>query len=145
LLAAIDSRLQPLEVRASLIWSVDEAAGVGLLDVLPQCATKLGAIRFLMQQGGFTHQNTVFAGDSGNDLPVLVSGLNSILVRNAHSDVRREVLACLPVAERQTLYQARGDFLGMNGHYAAGILEGLAHFQPQLQGWLEKTAESIAC
>jgi hypothetical protein len=23
---------------------------------------------------------------------------------------------------------ARGDFLGMNGNYSAGILEGIAHF-----------------
>lgn len=135
LLAAIEQRLRPLAIQASLIWSIDEAAAVGLLDVLPRRATKLGAIRFLMRQEGFSARQTVFAGDSGNDLPVLVSGLQSILVRNATPDVRRQALAAL--ADMSTLYQARGGFLGMNGHYGAGILEGLAHFYPQLRAWLQ--------
>jgi len=140
LLAAIDVRLQALGVNASLIWSIDEAAGVGLLDVLPRRATKLGAIRFLMQRGQFSEQQTVFAGDSGNDLPVLVSGLPSILVRNAHADVRREALAGLGSDAQHTLYQAQGDFLGMNGCYAAGVLEGLVHFHPKFQAFLERNA-----
>jgi hypothetical protein len=142
LLTTIDARLQPLAVSASLIWSVDEADSVGLLDILPSCATKLGAIRFLMQRAGYSAQQTVFAGDSGNDLPVLTSGLHSILVRNAHANVRREALASLSVNDQHKLYQARGGFLDMNGHYAAGVLEGLVHFHPQLRMWMTKVAVS---
>ena len=34
------------------------------------------------------------------------------------------------------LYIARGGFMGMNGNYSAGILEGFVHFIPQAAAWL---------
>jgi hypothetical protein len=40
---------------------------------------------------------------------------------------------------RDTLYLAQGSFLGMNGNYAAGVLEGLAHFFPETAAWLDGT------
>ena len=138
LLAEIRERLEGRGIRASLIWSVDEAANCGLLDVLPAAANKLHAIRFLMRKKGFSDTRTVFSGDSGNDLEVLVSGLQAVLVRNAPDDVREEAME--KVAEAgypQRLYVARGGFLGMNGHYSAGVLEGLAHFLPHTADWLE--------
>ncbi len=138
LLGQMDTRLRAIGVRASLIWSVDEAAGIGLLDVLPAQATKLHAVRFLMQQKGFAETQTVFAGDSGNDLPVLTSGLQSVLVRNAHPDVREEAVAKVTARGlRDKLYLARGSFLGMNGNYSAGVLEGLAHFLPETRAWMQ--------
>ncbi|MEI2419423.1 HAD family hydrolase, partial [Arthrospira platensis SPKY2] len=73
LLAEVRRRLDAEGIRASLIWSIDEQAHCGLLDVLPASANKRHAIEFLMRERGFTHQQTVFAGDSGNDLEVLVS------------------------------------------------------------------------
>ena len=138
LLAEMEARLESLCIRASLIWSIDEARHAGLLDVLPRRATKYHAIRFLMAHKGFATGNTVFAGDSGNDLPVLTSGLRAVLVRNASREVREEALRAVRrkgIAHR--LYLARGDFLGMNGNYAAGVLEGLAHFEPIVRNWLE--------
>jgi HAD superfamily hydrolase (TIGR01484 family) len=131
------SRLEARNVNASLIWSIDEAAHLGLLDVLPASATKLHAVEFLMQEQGFEFDNTVFAGDSGNDLPVVVSGrLQSVLVKNAHADVVTQAEAALEaIGQRQRLYVAQGGFLGMNGHYSAGVLEGLAHFCPWVRGW----------
>jgi hypothetical protein len=126
-------------IKASLIWSVDEAANVGLLDVLPESATKLHAVQFLREQEGFDPQHTVFAGDSGNDLPVVTSGeLQSILVKNAHPDVidaAKKVLSQKGAGEQ--LYVAQGGFLQMNGNYSAGVLEGVAHFLPQTKSWLE--------
>ncbi|UCE89387.1 MAG: HAD-IIB family hydrolase [Pseudomonadota bacterium] len=137
LLAEMDARLQGQGVRASLIWSVDEAARVGLLDVLPASATKLHAVRFLMERKGFADCDTVFAGDSGNDLPVLTSGLQSVLVRNAHREVRDEAFAMLaPQGLSDRLYVAAGGWLGMNGNYSAGVLEGVVHFFPEAQHWL---------
>lgn len=130
-------RLSAAEVRASLIWSVDEGEDLGLLDVLPERATKVHAIRFLMKKKGFSEDRTVFAGDSGNDLPALTSGLRAVLVKNAREDVRREAretVAGEGLSDR--LYTARGGFLGMNGHYAAGVLEGLAHFLPETRDWM---------
>ena len=30
----------------------------------------------------------------------------------------------------------RGNFYGMNGNYSAGILEGIAHYHPDLVSWM---------
>lgn len=131
-------RLNAHNVAASLIYSVDEAALTGLLDVLPARATKLHAVEFLMQQQGFDDTNTVFAGDSGNDLPVLASAIPSILVANASCDVIEQAKA---LARQQgtmpAFYLAKGGFLGMNGNYCAGVLEGVAHYHPETQHWME--------
>jgi len=138
LLVEMGARLKPLAVQASLIWSIDEARHVGLLDILPRRATKYHAIRFLMAHKDFDEENTVFAGDSGNDLPALTSGLQAVLVRNARREVREEALRRVRekgISER--LYLARGNFLDMNGNYAAGVLEGLAHFEPDTLCWLK--------
>lgn len=138
LLAEMRERLDARGIRASLIWSIDEAAGCGLLDVLPAAANKLHAIKFLMRQKGFSVTQTVFSGDSGNDLEVLVSGLQAVLVRNAPDDVREEAIQRVAEAGYPNrLYVARGGFLGMNGNYSAGILEGLVHFLPHVAEWLE--------
>jgi sucrose-6-phosphatase len=135
---AVGQRLAREGITANLIWSVDEVGRIGLLDILPARASKLHAIDFFMELQGFSTADTVFAGDSGNDLPVLGSGIPSVLVRNAQAEVREEALA---LAREQgtlsSLYLAQGDFLGLNGHYTAGILEGLAHFQPRTRAWIE--------
>lgn len=132
--AAMEAKLQQAGIGANLIWSIDDLAQVGLLDILPARANKLHAIHFLMQQLGFSGQNTVFAGDSGNDLDVLLSDIPAVLVANA--DV--EVKASAAQARKDILYLACGDYLGMNGNYSAGILEGVAHFQPDVDAWLRE-------
>jgi len=135
----IDEMQELLQIRgvsASLVWSVDEPAAIGLLDILPERATKLHAVQFLMQQKDFTLPDTLFAGDSGNDLPVLASTLHSVLVANAIDEVRNQ--AEQEAKEGQTidaLYIATGNFHGMNGNYSAGILEGLAHYIPETEHW----------
>jgi hydroxymethylpyrimidine pyrophosphatase-like HAD family hydrolase len=121
-------------IKANLIWSIDEQAGIGLLDVLPASANKLHAIRFLMQQKGYAHDNTVFAGDSGNDLDVLMSDIRAVLVANADAEVKN--LAAR--ANKDALYLAHGGYLGMNGNYSAGILEGVAHYRPDVDAWLRE-------
>jgi sucrose-6-phosphatase len=138
LLAEARRRLEAEGIRASLIWSIDEQAHCGLLDVLPASANKRHAIRFLMRERGFADRQTVFAGDSGNDLEVLVSGMQAVLVRNAPREVREEAERRVTEAgHAERLYLARGGFLGMNGNYSAGVLEGLAHFLPHIREWLE--------
>ena len=138
LLKQLRQRLDAEDVRASLIWSIDEAADTGLLDILPEHATKLHAIKFLMKHKGFAHEQTVFAGDSGNDLPALTSGLQAVLVKNARDDVRATALRQVQAAGHgEYLYLAQGGLLGMNGNYSAGVLEGLAHFLPHTLDWLQ--------
>jgi hypothetical protein len=131
-------RMQAHGIEASLVWSVDEPAGIGLLDVLPRCATKLHAVEFLRERLGFTHQQTLFAGDSGNDLEVLVSAIPAVLVANATEEIKAQAVQ-LAEATRQlaALYLATGGFDGMNGNYSAGILEGVAHYHPTLNSWIK--------
>ena len=124
--------LKQKHIRANIIWSVDETGTGGLLDILPPRANKLHAIEFLMQQEQFSEDRTVFAGDSGNDLDVLTSGLQAILVKNAAAQVRKEAVKKLSqksMANR--LYLPEGNFWGLNGNYAAGVIEGLVHFVPE--------------
>lgn len=137
IVAEVERRLAAAGVQASVVWSVDDLTREGLLDVLPRNATKRHAVEFLMRELGAADTRTVFSGDSGNDLPVLTSGLQAVLVANARDDVREEALAGAQAAGRpERLYVARGGFLGMNGNYSAGVLEGLAHFVPEVEGWL---------
>ena len=127
------------KVASSLIYSVDEASSTGLLDVLPARATKLHAVEFLMRLQEFDYTNTVFAGDSGNDLLVLASAIPSILVGNADSDVIEQAQTqALEQGTIAALYLAQGGFLGMNGNYSAGILEGIAYYHPETRRWMEE-------
>lgn len=128
LITAIETRLKDKGLHANLIWSLDEIRNVGLLDILPQSANKLHAITFLMNQEGYAITDTVYSGDSGNDLDVLLSPMPSVLVANADDEVRAAVKGVSP----DTLYVANGSLLNMNGCYSAGILEGIAHFRPEL-------------
>ncbi|HIJ78584.1 MAG: HAD-IIB family hydrolase [Desulfobulbaceae bacterium] len=131
--ATIRDRLEQAGIKAGIIFSIDEMAKVGLLDILPSSADKLQAIKFLMAHEGFSDSHTVFAGDSGNDLSVLTSGMKSILVRNADNNVREEAQRYLAATDQlQQLYLAHGGFSGMNGNYAAGVLEGFYHFFPEV-------------
>ena len=132
LIAEMDTRLRHANIKANLVWSIDEKAGVGLMDILPASANKLHAIHFLMKQKGFDHKNTVFAGDSGNDLDVLMSDIPAVLVANADAEVKNMVAS----ANKDSIYIARGGYLGMNGNYSAGILEGAAHYWPEVDTWL---------
>ncbi|MFO8025349.1 HAD-IIB family hydrolase [Thiohalophilus sp.] len=143
LLDEIRQRLDARPIRYNLIWSIDDPKQIGLLDILPQRANKLEAIRFLMQSQEFTVDSTVFSGDSGNDLEVLTSEIQATLVNNASDAIKQQATEIAwqnGYADR--LYIARGDFLKMNGNYAAGILEGLAHYIPQIKQWLSEAGSS---
>ncbi len=132
LLSVIARKLAEHGVQAHVIWSVDEEIQCGLIDILPARAGKRQAVEFLMQARGFSNGQIVFAGDSGNDLDVLLSDLPAVLVANAHPQVKARSVA----QKSRNLYLAKGGFLGMNGNYSAGILEGIAHFRPDIGAWL---------
>jgi HAD superfamily hydrolase (TIGR01484 family) len=135
--ALIRDRLATVGVKASLIWSVDEPAGTALLDVLPARATKYHAVEALMRLHGFDYRNTVFCGDSGNDIEVLASPIPAVLVANSQPEVR-DLARRLADEQGNTeqLYIAQGSFMGMNGYYSAGMLEGIAHYHPQTMRWM---------
>ncbi len=137
MMVQMTEQLQSDGIAANLIWSIDEQKGIGLLDILPDCADKRQAIRFLQQQLGFGDDELLFAGDSGNDLQVINSDIPSILVANAAPEIKQAALTWAQQNDQaETLYLARGGLLAMNGNYSAGILEGICHFQPAYTSYL---------
>lgn len=135
--------LSQMNIESRIIWSIDEAKDVGLVDILPLRASKLHAIRFLIRKHGYSISNVVFCGDSGNDLNALTSDIQAVLVKNGADEVRQAALET--VSNRgldEMLYLAKGNFLGMNGNYAAGILEGLAHFIPGVKPKIEEAIKN---
>ncbi len=136
------SQLEKAGVRARQVSSRDDISGAGLLDVLPRRASKRHAIEALMEIEGFRLGQTVFCGDSGNDLEVLVSPIPAVLVANARPEVKQQAVLLAEQAGFETrLYIAQGGFLDMNGNYRGGMLEGIAHYHPALGEWLEREAD----
>ncbi|MCI5151391.1 MAG: haloacid dehalogenase, partial [Candidatus Electrothrix sp. MAN1_4] len=120
-------------IQASLIWSHDEVADQELLDILPACADKYQALQFLRQQLEYELDEMLFSGDSGNDLEVLTSVIPAVLVANARQEVAQKAEAMAAAAGNSaSLYLANGGYQGMNGCYSAGILEGVAHYYPEI-------------
>lgn len=134
---AIEARLETLGAHARQVWSIDAAAATGLLDVLPARASKHHAIAALMRELGFSAAETVFCGDSGNDLEVLASAIPAVLVANSTPEFRVQVLETARAGGfEERLYLARGGFMGLNGNYAGGMLEGIAHYYPDSIAWM---------
>lgn len=133
----IQLRMTQHGLQTNTIWSIDEQKRTGLLDILPVSADKRKAIEFLIKANSFDYARTVFSGDSGNDQAVLSSPIKSVIVANASpelkSQIRKQVGATV-FSDR--LYIARGGYLNMNGNYAAGILEGINHYFPELK-WMD--------
>ena len=130
----IRSKLETEKIQAHIIWSIDEKAQVGLLDILPLSSNKYHAIIYLMKKQNFTLDNTIFSGDSGNDLDVLMSPIKSILVANAHLDVKEKIQSEIEqTGLKDSIYIAQGKSSKLNGNYSAGILEGIFHYFPDFQ------------
>jgi len=95
----------------------------------------------------------MFAGDRGNDVAALVSGVASVAVANADAETQRAVSReALANNTAGNTYQARGglklaDNRVLNGNYAAGIVEELTHHQPAWRSHLldaQWIAESVS-
>ncbi len=150
---ALESHLQSLGVRASLVFSDDPEKNVKLLDVLPVHATKRDAIVHVQQMQGVDNESCLFSGDSGNDVTALASHLRSVTVRNADQPTRDAVRKlAADNGTQDSSYQAEGglalaDGQSLNGNYAAGIVEGLVHFRPEWRDELMSSdwlAEALA-
>lgn len=129
--------LTDIEIDVSIVWSLDEPKNTGLIDVLPCHATKLHAIEFLQKKLAYSLEEVIFAGDSGNDLPVLSSQINSVLVDNASNDIKFEAQQLAAASgNADSLYIANSSQLEMNGNYSAGVLEGVWHYAPEFRDLL---------
>lgn len=137
----IQQRLHAASVKARLIWSEDDIEHKGLLDILPLRASKLHAIEALMRDQKYGLDNTVFCGDSGNDMEVLISPIPAVLVANGRTKVKtRAIELARQAGTEKQLYIASGDFINMNGNYAAGMLEGIVHYYPETLDWFQQQA-----
>lgn len=133
ILKQVEQQLALLGVLTTLIFSVDEPEQVALLDILPRNGTKLHAIEFLQKYLEYALTETIFAGDSGNDLVVMGSSILSILVANAEEEVRQQALQSAERnGNRESLYVSGQGEYPLGGNYTAGILEGVAYFAPEL-------------
>ncbi len=134
IITKIRAKLEAEKIQANIIWSIDEKAQIGLLDILPISANKYHAIAYIMKNQSFTLDNTIFTGDSGNDLDVLMSPIKSILVANAHLEVKETIQSEIDqTGLKDSIYIAQGKSSKLNGNYSAGILEGIFHYFPDLQ------------
>jgi sucrose-6-phosphatase len=116
----VKEQLEKQKIVSNVILLKDYETKVIYLDVLPKGVNKYEAIKFL--RGSFQFEDLVFAGDSGNDLEVLVSDIKSILVNNASQDFKNTVSKLNPGC----LIASGID--GLNGNYSSGIIEGLVHY-----------------
>jgi len=137
ILDAIDVILGQAGITANVIWSVDDEMNQGLLDILPKSANKLHAITFLQQRLHYEYGEILFAGDSGNDLDVMGSIIPSVLVANASDDIREMARKLADEAGNSAALYCASGHKGMNGNYAAGILEGVWHFYAEQRNKLQ--------
>lgn len=113
------------KIDATVVYSFDPIKKLGLVDILPTHANKMGALEFLINKLGKDKTDVIYAGDSGNDLLPIKAGIKSILVKNTPDDVKKQAI---DMAEEGNLYIAEGSETG-NGYYASGVIEGLRNFK----------------
>jgi HAD superfamily hydrolase (TIGR01484 family) len=67
ILKAVDERVKG-KFDEVIVYSYDSQSGKGLLDFLPQSATKQTALEYIAEELGANKSDVVFCGDSGNDV-----------------------------------------------------------------------------
>ena len=127
ILAEVDARVKS-RFDEEIIYSFDSLDGKGLLDFLPHSATKKTALEYVANAFGSPREEVVFCGDSGNDIFPLTAGFRGVLVKNADEQLVQNVRAAMQADPRLQVYFARGDFMGLNGNYASGVIEGCFHY-----------------
>ncbi len=110
---ALEQRLNQQQLACKLVYSSGRD-----LDILPQRADKGEAMAFVQRKWGFTAENTVVCGDSGNDIALFRQNrAKGIIVGNAQ-----------PELLQWHQMQAMGDRYLAQADCAAGIWEGLKYF-----------------
>lgn len=112
-----------------IVYSYDSQSGDGLLDFLPNSATKQTALEYIAEEFETDKSEVVFCGDSGNDIFPLTSGFSGVLVRNADDQLVSGVKQAMQTNPQLKVYFAQGDFKGLNGYYTSGVIEGAYHYE----------------
>ncbi len=125
--AALVAHLRDLVNQAgipcSVVHSTDTITGRGYIDVLPDGVSKASALRWWADHTNQDLDTVLFAGDSGNDLPVFEAGRSSIIVANAESAIARMAYD----AHRQASWTRRLFFASKTA--TSGVLEGCRWFE----------------
>ena len=127
ILAAIGERVEG-RFDEVIVYSYDSMDDKGLVDFLPNSATKQTALEYVAEEYHCEKGDVVFCGDSGNDIFPLTAGFSGVLVRNADEQLVENVRAAMAENPALKVYFARGGFRGLNGYYTSGVLEGAAHY-----------------
>lgn len=127
ILAAVDERVKGRFDEVA-VYSFDSQDGKGLLDFLPDSATKQTALEYVAEEYGCDRQEVVFCGDSGNDIFPLTAGFSGVLVRNADEQLVENVRQAMAENDTLKVYFAKGDFKGLHGYYTSGVIEGAYHY-----------------
>lgn len=109
-LELVRRQLRSRRLSARLVFSQGK-----FLDVLPRRASKGLAVRFLALRLGLPLESFLVAGDSGNDLEMLVGDTRAVVVANHKPELEE-------LRGRDGVYFA-------SAALAAGILEGIAHYR----------------
>ena len=106
----LEMRMRQARLHANLIYSHD-----AFLDVLPIRASKGQAIRYLAYKWGLPLHDFLVAGDSGNDLEMLVGDTRAVVVSNHSAELDK-------LRGMEQVYFA-------DAPCALGIIEGLRHYE----------------
>lgn len=139
----IQIRLKSINVNTNIISSYDDIKNLYLIDILPKSVSKLHAVNYLMDKNGDSYDNTIFCGDSGNDIDVFVSGIPSVIVKNAHQNILNQISEFENNGKAFNLYKAKGNFHHLNGNYVSGILEGLSYYHLSLGSKISDIIKSL--
>lgn len=111
-----------LRANIRLIDSVEESSGRALLDIVPEAAGKAPALHYLAGKYGMADDHVFFAGDSGNDLDALASGVCGNLVGNAPEAVREDAQDMLTALPHARIYLSEQ-------YYGDGVIEALKAYR----------------
>lgn len=126
-LAEVDRRVKD-RFDEVIVYSYDSKDDLGLLDFLPNSATKRTALEYVAEAFGAPKREVVFCGDSGNDIFPLTAGFRGVLVRNADEQLVENVRAAMARDPELEAYFARGEGPDASGYYTSGVIEGAYHY-----------------
>lgn len=118
----VETLLKETSAPYNVISSVDPFNGDGLIDLLPAGVSKAHAVAWLVERSKLPADKVAFAGDSGNDLAVFESGLQSIVVGNADRSLADHVTAI----HRQHAWQGKVYLAKRTA--TSGVLEGCRYY-----------------
>jgi HAD superfamily hydrolase (TIGR01484 family) len=122
LVERISKLLHDFRIPYEASGSIDPFLNCGLIDLLPSGVSKAYALKWLAEYAGYGPGDVVYAGDSGNDYPALISGCRAILVANASKGLPQKVRKALK-AKKKT----RNLFMATE-KATSGVLQGLQNY-----------------